>query len=104
MRQNNMQTETGNNQPEPEPDPPKLAMRKFQGVALLYDGRGINISGEAIDHITFLIRVTARLTEVPARVKELQIKGRDRACYHTWLDGDEAVKSPKVQSPNKVQL
>lgn len=67
-----MQTETGNNQSEP--DPPKLEMRKFQGVALLYDGRGVNISGEAIDHITFLIRVTARLTEVPARVKELQIK------------------------------
>lgn len=61
-----------NEPPRQEPDAP--GNRKFLGEALLYDGRAIKLSGDALDHITFLIRITARLTEIPVRVKALKIE------------------------------
>lgn len=70
-----MDTSTDPNGEQNKPQPVRpIPEREFEGVAILDNGQGVNIHGKAIDHIVFLIRVTAQLSQIPARVKEFQFR------------------------------
>lgn len=68
-----MNSNDGDGEAVPVPITP-VRNRQFECVAILDDGRGVSITGDAPDHIVFLVRVTAQLSQIPARVKELVIR------------------------------